>query len=630
MTADAKAPGAAAVYLDIRETADDNLHSQSYYARIKVLTEKGKELATVNIPYEGNFKVANIQARTIHPDGTVIPLEGKPEDLLVAKSGDQRVGRKVFTLPSVEVGSVLEYRYDLEYPDDHVSTPTWDVQRPYFVHHAHYAFTPFKGFMKGDQNITSHYLVNSRGQVLNSLMWWMRLPNGQKVDQDASGRFSLDVGDVPANPDEEWMPPLRSYLYRVFFYYVAATNVADFWTNEAKRWSKEVDHFAEPSGAIRTAVGALVASGDSDEVKARKLYAAVQALDNTDYSRQKSASELKQLKLRIAKRAQDTLAQKSGSSEDIALLYLAMLRAAGVKAYAAKVVARENGPFDPGYLDTDQFGDTLVIADLGGKETLLDPGEKMCPFMAVGWDHSGVTTMRQSAESTGFTITPEQNYKLNSLTRQADLTLDEHGGVTGAITFVIAGQEALRWRQRELENDDAEVKKQFDRELEGMVPNGVDAHVDHFLGMNNPDSNLLAMVKVTGTMGTATAKRLILPGYFFATRSREPFVDEAKRTTPVDMHYGDVVTDAVTYHLPAGVTVEGAPQDATVPWTGHALYMTKSTSNPGTLEVQRLMARGFAQCKPEQYETLRGFYSKVATDDQQELVLREGAGAKGN
>ncbi len=329
ITSDPKAPGAAAVYLDIEETADDLMHNQSDYARIKVLTEKGKELATVEVPYGGNFKVTDIQARTIHPDGTVIPLEGKPEDLLVSKSGDMRHVRKVFTLPSVEVGSILEYRYLLDYPDDHVSSPTWEIQRPYFVHHAHYAFTPFKGFLSGSQNVTSHYLVNDRGDVLNTLMWWVRLPNGQKLNQDAMGRFSLEVTDIPAIPDEEWMPPIRDYLYKVTFYYKAAANEGDFWAAEAKRWSKDVDHFAEPSKAIRAAVAGLTAPGDAEEVKAQKLYTAVEALDNTDFSRQKSASELKQLKLRMAKRAEDTWTQKSGSSEDIALLYLAMLRAAG-------------------------------------------------------------------------------------------------------------------------------------------------------------------------------------------------------------------------------------------------------------------------------------------------------------
>src|SRR5271166_3911953 len=107
MTADPKAPGAAAVYLYVEEITDDPLHYKSFYARIKVLQEKGKELATVEIPYErSNFKVSDIKGRTIHSDGTVIPLNGKPEDLLIVKAGTEQLGRKVFTLPDVEVGGI--------------------------------------------------------------------------------------------------------------------------------------------------------------------------------------------------------------------------------------------------------------------------------------------------------------------------------------------------------------------------------------------------------------------------------------------------------------------------------------------------------------------------------------------
>ncbi len=109
--------------------------------RIKVLTEKGKDLATVHIPYERrSFKVTDIQGRTIHPDGTVIPLTTKASDLTDIKTKDFQVNTKVFTLPNVEVGSILEYRLQLRYDDDTVSSPTWEVQQPYFVHKAHYQF----------------------------------------------------------------------------------------------------------------------------------------------------------------------------------------------------------------------------------------------------------------------------------------------------------------------------------------------------------------------------------------------------------------------------------------------------------------------------------------------------------
>jgi hypothetical protein len=50
MSTDPQAPGAAAVYLNIEEISNDPLHYQSYYARIKVLSEKGKELAPSNFP----------------------------------------------------------------------------------------------------------------------------------------------------------------------------------------------------------------------------------------------------------------------------------------------------------------------------------------------------------------------------------------------------------------------------------------------------------------------------------------------------------------------------------------------------------------------------------------------------
>jgi len=637
MTADPKAPGAAAVYLNVEEVANDPLHFQSFYARIKVLSEKGKELATVEVPYlQRNFQITDIKARTIHADGTIIPLTGKPADLLVSKTKTKtgenfQVDKKVFTLPSVEVGSILEYRYELRYDDDEYSSPSWEIQRPYFVHKAHYLFTPFKAFLPGTQNATSMYMEDEHGRVVNSLIWWPKLPEGVTVKVDTAGHHSVDITDVPPSPDEEWMPPIQSVLYKVIFYYKSASDAKDFWISEAKLWSKDVDHFADSSKHIHEAVDGLIAPSDSDLDKAKKLYKAVQALDNTDYSRQKSAAEMKQLKLKVAKRAEDTWAQKSGSSEDIALLYLAMLRAAGLTAYAVKVVDRDRGTFDPSYQSLSQLDTTVVAINIGSQETVLDPGEKMCPFGTLNWRHSNARGLGQSSQGVGVSTTPEQSYKQNSVNRVADLTLDAHGGITGQIQVVMTGQKALRWRQFALRNDDSELKKRFDRdELEGAVPEGVEAHVDHFLSVDQPDQNLIAMVKVTGSLGTATSKRILLPGLFFETHGHVPFVTEEKRLEPVDMEYGDRVTDDVTYHLPPGAAVEGAPQDASVSWQGHAMFILKSKAGPNQIEIANSLARAFTIAKPEEYQDLRGFYQKVAAVEQAQLVLSMAPAGKSN
>jgi hypothetical protein len=263
MTSDPNALGAAAEYLYREETVDDNLHYHSFYTRIKIFTDKGKDLATVSVPYpKGNYSVTDVKARTIHADGTVIPLDVKPSDLVEQKGAGFQINKMVFTLPSAEVGSILEYRWQLRYDDQYLSTPDWDVQQPYFVRKAHYSFIPFKMLDR---------VTNSRGEASGKLLYTSMLPTDVKVVQEASGRYTLDVSDVMAAPDEEYMPPIAAFMEQVHFYYSPYVSKDDFWKNEGGRWSKEMDRFAEPTKTLKEAVSEFVSPADTEEVKARRL-----------------------------------------------------------------------------------------------------------------------------------------------------------------------------------------------------------------------------------------------------------------------------------------------------------------------------------------------------------------------
>jgi hypothetical protein len=527
------------------------------------------------------------------------------------------------------VGSILEYSYEERYDDNWFSSPKWEIQKEYPVRKAHYLFTPFKGFLPGLQNETNQYLIGEHGNPMNVLMWWPVLPAGVTVKKDVGGRYSVDVADVPPSPQEEWAPPQHSTDYKVMFYYTSAHSVGQYWSDETKYWSKDVERFAEPSKAIRDAVSEIVAPADSELDKAKRIYKAVQALDNTDFSRKMTESELKQLNQKEEKRAEETWQRKSGSGEQVALLYLAMARAAGLHAYAMKMADREHTLFDPSYLNAYQLQDTIIGLSIGGKELALDPGEKLCPFAQLHWRHSAASGFKQTdvslfkqTESKDLLVkTDIQAYPDNRLYRTGDLTLDEHGSITGTLQFTMTGQQALRWRQDALRNDTDEVRKQFDEWIERMVPEGIEAHFDHFLGIDNPDVNLIAVIKVQGNLGVSTAKRMMLPGYFFETRGTHPFVNQVKRQSMVDMHYGEIVTDQMTYHLPTGFSVEGAPQDNKITWAAHAVFTTKSVQSPGKVTLARSLARAFTFAQPEEYQDLSGFYQKVAASDQQQLVL---------
>jgi hypothetical protein len=107
-------PGAPAVILERQEIADDLNNYHSTYKRIKVLTDAGRKEADVELPYNRNgFSISEISGRTVHPDGTVIPFEGKPFDKVLIRGRGIRIHVKAFTLPDVQVGSILDYRYSL-------------------------------------------------------------------------------------------------------------------------------------------------------------------------------------------------------------------------------------------------------------------------------------------------------------------------------------------------------------------------------------------------------------------------------------------------------------------------------------------------------------------------------------
>ncbi len=627
MTTDAKAPGADAVYLYREETADDSLHYHNIYVRLKVLTEKGKELATVKIPYvRGESRVRDLKGRTIHADGTIIPLKAKPTDLMEYKHGDEQLNKIVFTLPNVEVGSILEYKLDIQYSDDSVYSPQWEVQQPYFVHKAHYKFTPD---LSG-----GHWILNSRGEALSRLMYSGRLGNGAQVNEDISHHYTIDVTDVPPTPNEEWSPPLDSFYWHIDFYYTYATNMNEYWQKEGSVWRKEVERFVKPDKSMREAVSSLVGASDTEEQKAQKLYASVMKLENTDYTRHKTEAERKAAKQKEIRSAEDVWKQKSGTSDELALLYVSMLNAAGLKAWPMMITDRSRAMFDPNYLSMSQLHDFIAIASINGKEVYLDPGEKFCDYGELGWKHLFSAGLRVTTDYKGTAVagTPQGNgYAKAAVQRLADVTMDESGNIKGYARYIMTGPDALKWRHLNLTDGSDEVKKQFNEMLHNEVPDGVRGELDRFIGMEQPNTNLVAMVNLTGNMGTTTGKRFFLPGLFFESHAAHPFVSNTKRLSPVDMHFARMIQDAVNYHFPAGYTVESSPVSNDMTWPNNAVLRIKSSANDDVLSVSRLYARNFVLIKPADYQQLHDFYTKLAAADQQQIVLTHAAAApKGN
>jgi len=360
------------------------------------------------------------------------------------------------------------------------------------------------------------------------------------------------------------------------------------------------------------------------------FYAAMQKMDNTSYSRVKSKAERKKEKIKDVHNAHDLWKQQSGSDDDIALLYVALARAAGLTAWPMKVIRRNRAIFDASYLSTYQLDDYIAIVELGGKDVYLDPGQKMCPYGSLSWKHALTSGLRMTAKGAEIATTPALTFKESVTQQSADLSVDETGDVKGTARVSMTGPEALYWRQLALENDEAEVKKQFVESTRNDLPEGVQAEFDHFQGLDDPSVNLIGFVNVSGSLGSVTGKHFFLSGLFFETRAKHPFVAQDKRVTPIDLHYPKMMQDDVVYHLPAGYTVESAPKTSDVTWPNHAILRIASGANGSTVRIQRAFIRNFTLLDSKEYNDLHDFYLKLSAADQQQLVLTRVKTEKGN
>ena len=630
MTVEPAAPNAAAIYLFRDERDDDKFHMQSLYVRLKILTEDGKKYADVELGYEQSrsFSIRAIEGRTIHSDGTVIPFAGGPYDKMVGKTKTVTYKAKVFTLPDVQVGSILEYRYSLAYEDHTLVAPQWYIQQPLYVRKAHYEFVPSDFGVNGEhggvaqnaQDAVSYTPVLPKGfEVVSSLTATERVGRQAKT-------YSLEVEKIDALPDENHMPPIRSFSYRVLFYYTAAKSADEFWKMEGKYWSHSIDSFMSV-GKLGAVAGGIVAPSDTPTQKAQKIYDAVMTVENTSFTRGHTRAEDKAEGIKT-RNAEDIWAAKRGDADEIVLLYVGLARAAGLQAYVAEVTNRDEAFFVPGFLSMRQLNDYIAIVSLDGKELFLDPGERYCPFGDLHWKHTRTGGLRQTEHGTEIVQTPAPGYKTTTVLRTADLYVDANGKVHGNLRITMTGSEALRWRQRALSTDEEAIKKDFEDHIETSVPPGIEVKTNHFLGLADYDKPFMVVLSVSGTSWTATARRMFMPATFFEAGSKPLFVEQT-RTVPVELDYPYQVQDNVTFHLPKTLAVESAPKDAQIPLSKNAAYQATFKQEPGTLESGRAFVLAVSFFSVEEYPAMKDFFQKVNAKDQEQAVLQPAAAPSG-
>src|SRR5579875_105259 len=612
-----KEPGADAMILyrestvDLRKLNVSGDSDEEYY-RIKIFTQAGTKRGHVVIPYQDWESVPYIAGRTILPDGTIKNFDGKVLDTTVVRMGVLKLLAKSFTLPDVQPGCIIEYKYQkLAKPNYFHGDERWVLSSEMYTREAHFTYFPYEGY--GGLGYSARY----RSYLL---------PKDAQMKQANDGSYTMAVHDIPAIIDEPLMPPKPAIEPIVEFYYVGpsdpdpAQSKEKFWGHYAKKWSGEIEHFGGKKNVLNQQLSSIVSPGDSLEAKLRKIYARVEQIRNLSMEDYKTANEKKAEELKPDNNVADVLEHGYATGHQINLTFVALARAAGFDATEVYLAPRNEYVFIPERNDASELEADVVWVKAGTQEYYLDPAARYYPFGLLPWYETEAGGVRADGHTATFVTTPNPQFSQATIVRSADLNVSQDGSISARIQIDFTGLEGAMERENNRKEDPTGRTKNLGDEIKTWLPVGSDFEVTKIANWDDIEQPL----EVDGTLKLATygnmaARNLLMPLDLFQATQAGVFSKQSRQNA-IYFSYPYEEVDDVTVHAPAGYGIDGLPKAQKMD-LGAVSYDITPAGQGNIVEVKRhLIIKGILFDK-KSYPTFRAFFGAVRTYDDAQMVL---------
>lgn len=612
MTNEPAAPGAPAIILFREVDRDDNSSSphEDVYIRIKILTEAGRNYADVEIPFDKDYEaVTNIGARSIAPDGTISEFQGKPFEKTVVKAKGVKYLAKVFTLPNIQNGSIIEYYYTYDLRDKYIYGSHWVLSEELFTRYAKFSLKSYK----------PHYATVT-------VRWsWRGLPPGTNPPTEGSDHIiRFEARNIPAFEEEDYMPPPNELKSRVDFAYSFETPERykdKFWAQVGKGRYEQLEAFLGKPDALRDAVAQIVSPSDTAEEKLQKIYVRVQQLRNTSYEVQRTQQEEKREDTKPIKNVQDAWRRGYANGVELTWLYLALVRAAGFQAYGVWVSDRKNYFFDPSQMDSFRLDANVVLVEVNGKQVYCDPGAAFASYGLLPWIETGVQGLKLEKGGGTWIRTPLPDSSVSRIVRTADLKLSQEGDLEGKLTVTYSGLEAMAKRLEQRHEDDTQRKKYLEEHIKEYVAAAAEVELTNHPDWTTSAPELTAefKIKIPGWASSA-GKRVLIPVGIFSAGEKGTF-EHANRVHPIYFEYPYQKIDDLKIEFPDDWKVSNLPKPQERE-AGAAGYSLKITEEKNKVHIVRKLRTDIFMVAVEQYPALRGFYQFVRTGDDEQVMLQ--------
>lgn len=597
---------------DIRvySSSDGSYYRFDVYQRLKLFRSSAFERANISRPYfskQGAEKIYNLRARVTLPSGQYFELE--KEDFLREETSEEVTTLK-FTFPKLEEGAVIEYGYSID--SKLVTTlPTWFFQTDIPVRYSEVTLENESYFSYATLFETGTDMEQQQQSEEHTV-----LAKGPTEIHLKPGHYWIE--DAPAIVAENFLTTISDYRARIRFQ-ISKFNRPDGYVKEfMSSWEQtatdliEAPYFGHMYTKRRNYRKLLKAAApvlEKEEGEAAKLASLYRFLGES--------VEWDGTFCLVPERPPDeAFEQGSGSSCELSLMLVALLKEAGITSYPLLTSTRSHGEMTQQYPIIEQFNHVLVYAEPGGKGLVLDTPR---PYKPLGMIHPEALNGLAWAVSEAHPIWIEVPIPGSSTQVAAELQLSQDGSAEGEVKASYRGLDARSERLQALENRDDQPAYWAEKFALNVAVDSIS-----YTDLRKPSIDFDATAKLSfpaaaNAINDFLYVKPLLPSAYLESPLRRP-----ERNYPVDFVSPFVERLALKLQLPEGYTIEElpAPQKIVV-GEGAATYFYRAKARENSIRLFSMIEVKKLRIEPDDYPALKALFDQMAETLNAQLVLKK-------
>ena len=589
-----------------------------HHRRIKILDSLAFKEGNIAIPYyslNNAEKISQIKAHIIHPDGSRQSL-GRRE--IFDEPIDKEWSIKRILYPELQVGSIIEYRYEILSERIHtlrdwffqshlpVKYSELVVEIPQYYDYVYFLQTNQKPISIESSNSTVDMETDDRNTMENDTKVHIETKRYvmENIPAMRAGPYTTTMNDYRAC--------MRFELSRVTYPSGRVQRFLPSW-DELEDQLKMAPDFGqqylkeENHQLMIDAAANILKQKLSDEDMLRKLY----------YFLSQSVKWDGTYSAHAKKDINTAWVRQKASSGTINLMLLALLREAKIKAYPLLISTRSHGKMIQQYPIIDQFNHCLVYALIDKEPIILDAGDPLRPPGLLRVESLNEYGWLMGQKKNEWIRIPTDKEVENYL---AICKLNSEGQLSGRVEGSFKGNYALKLRRSYLNKMDSD----YWEEMLTSQYAGVRLDSSFARNLDMPESTLETYFNFEIDEGAIMVngrlhlKPIMLSRYFTSVLTEEVRKFPVNIPSPIKEQF------VMLLDIPEGYTVESMPEGLRVliyDDGGDFNYLISQKDNQLKL-ISRINIRK-TQYSLEEYDDIKEFFDHIAVKFAEPIVLRK-------